>query len=114
MAIAAESSTSPRLQSSALVTTAESSALPHLQLAVYPVAFAAASVLERSTTIAAIVATAAIAGDAVEGAETMSKQVAMSSLCPSCHILRCRMDAQMLVIFHAIFILTCSDWLNKI
>jgi hypothetical protein len=80
---------------------AESLTLPHLQLAAYPTAVAIAPVLERSTTIAAVVASAAVSSNAVEGAGTMSKGVAISSLHPSCHILRCWMDAQMLVIFHA-------------
>ncbi len=112
--IATEFLALPGLQSAALVIAAESFALPHLQLATYPAANAIAAALERSATIAAIVATAAIAGDVVEGAGTMSKQVAVSSLNPSCHILRCWVDTQMLVIFHAMFIQTCSDWLNKI
>jgi hypothetical protein len=79
--------------------TAEPSALPCLQLAAYPAVVAIAAVLERRATIAAIVASAAIAGDAVEGAGTMSKQVAMLSFCPSCH---------------SNIYSTCSDWLNKI
>jgi hypothetical protein len=91
--------------------TAESLALPRLQLAAYPGAVAVTTVLERSAIIADVVASAPVAGNAVEGAGSMSKGVAMSPLRPSCHILRCWMDAQMLVIFHAMFIQTCSDWL---
>jgi hypothetical protein len=77
MAIAAEFSTSPVLQSAALAIAAEFLALPRLQLAVSSTAIAIAAALERSTTIAAIVASAAVARNAVEGAGTMSKQVAM-------------------------------------
>jgi hypothetical protein len=107
MAIAAESLTSPGLQSSAFVIAAEFLASSHLQLAAYPAAVAIATAFEKSPTIAAIVASAPIAGDAVGGAETMYKRVAVPSLRPSCHILRCWMDAQMLVIFHAMFIQIC-------
>jgi hypothetical protein len=115
MAIDLESLTLPGLQSTTLVIATESLASPGLQLAAYPAAAAITAALERSATIAAIVASAAIAGNAVEETGTMSKQVAVLSLHPSCHVLHCWMlDAQMLVIFHAIFIQTCSDWLNKI
>jgi hypothetical protein len=87
MVIAIESSTSPSFKSAALVIAAESSASHHLQLAAYPLAVAIATAfLERSATIADIVASATIAGDAVEGTGTMSNQVAVSSFCPSCHI----------------------------
>ncbi len=93
MAIAAESLTSPGLQSAALAIGAESLASPRLQLAAYPAAVAITASLERSATIAAVVASAAIAGDAVEGAGTMSQQVAVSSLHPSCHKLGYWIDA---------------------
>ncbi len=114
MAIAAESSTSPGLQSAALAIAAESLASPCLQLAAYPPAVAVTAALERSATIANVVASAAVAGNAVEGAGIMSKQVAVLSVHPSYHILHCWMDDQMLVMFHAMFIQTCSDWLNEI
>jgi hypothetical protein len=114
IAIASESSTSPGLQSATLAVAAESLALPSLQLAAYPVAVAIPAALERSATIAAVVASAVVAGNAVGGVGTMSMQVAVPSLCLSCHILHCWMDVQMLVIFHAVFIQTRSDWLNKI
>jgi hypothetical protein len=68
MLIVAESSTLPGLQSAPLAIAAESLALPRLQLAAYPTAVAVAAAFERSTTIAAIVASAAIAGNAVERA----------------------------------------------
>ncbi len=106
--------TLPGLQSAALAIATESLALPCLKLAAYPPAVVVTAALERSTTIAAIVGSAAVAGNAGEGAGTMSKQVPVLSLRPSCHILHCWMDAQMLVIFHAMFIQTCSDWLNEI
>jgi hypothetical protein len=114
MAIAAESLTLPALQSAALAIATESSALPRLQLPAYPTAVAVAAALERSTTIATIVASAAVAGDAVEWVGTMSKQVTVLFLHFSCHKLRCWMDAEMLFIFYEMFIQTCSDWLNKI
>jgi hypothetical protein len=93
MAIAAESLTSPSLQSAALAIAAESLTSRSLQFAAYPVAIIIAAASERSATIAAFVASTTIAGDAVEGSGTMSKQVAVSSVCPSCHILHCWMDA---------------------
>jgi hypothetical protein len=93
MAIAAESLTSPGLQSAGLTIAAESSASSRLQLAAYPMTIAVATALEKSSTITAIVASTAVADDAVGGEETMSKQVAVSVLCPSCHILGCWMDA---------------------
>jgi hypothetical protein len=67
MGIAAESSTLPGLQSAALVIAAEFLALPRLQLAAYPAAITVAAALERNATIAAVVASAAIAGNSVEG-----------------------------------------------
>jgi hypothetical protein len=57
-------------------------ASPSLQLAAYPVAVAVAAALERSATFAAFVASTAVAGNAVERARTMSKQVAVLSLRP--------------------------------
>ncbi len=79
MAIDAESLALPGLQSAALATAAESSASPRHQLAAYPTVVAIAAALEGSATIAAVAATAAVAGDEVGGAETMSKQVAVLS-----------------------------------
>jgi hypothetical protein len=72
MAIAAESSTLPGLQSAALAIAPELLSLPRLQLAAHPMAIAVATALERSITIATIFASAPIAGDAVEGAGTVS------------------------------------------
>jgi hypothetical protein len=89
MGIAAESLASPGLQSATLDIAAESLASPSLQLAAYLAAFVIAAASERSATIAAFVASTAIAGNAVEGAGTMSKQLAMLSAHLSCHILYC-------------------------
>jgi hypothetical protein len=99
MANAAESLTLPGLQSAALAIAVESLASPRLQLAACPAAIAVVTVLERGATTGAVIASTAIADNAVEGAGTMSKQVAMSSLRPFCHILCCWMDAQMLINF---------------
>jgi hypothetical protein len=82
MVIAAESLASPGLQSAALAIATESLVLPSLQLAAYPMAVAIAAAWESSATIAPNVASTAIAGDAVEGAGTMSKQVAVLSVHP--------------------------------
>ncbi len=64
MAIAAESSTSPGLQSAALAITTESLAMPSLQVAAYPATVTISMASKRSTTIVAVVAsTAVLAGN---------------------------------------------------
>jgi hypothetical protein len=86
MVIAIESLTSPGLQSAALTIAAESLASPGLQSVAYPVAITVDAASKRRATVAAVVASATIAGNAFEGAGTMLKQLALSSVLPSCHI----------------------------
>jgi hypothetical protein len=69
MAIATESLTLHGLQSAALVIVAEFLALSGLQSAAYPIAVTITPALDRSATVAANVASATVAGNALRGQE---------------------------------------------